>query len=250
MPEKNIDITTGWKVRGEIGFLSIENPPENWLEKPEFVSLDHLKDLLKSDPVKGLVIHGIGRHFSAGASIEKLMEMAEQKQVLLENIHRGHSLLTFIENFDMPVIAAIRGACFGGGLEVALATHVRICSRNALFAFPESNSGMMPGLGGTVRTVRTSGFPASLKMILGGDILNAEEALGMHLTDKITNNDPVEEAFLLLKKMTTDKPLKVIRSVMQALRNASELSLEEALQEETKLFCALASEESARRKSE
>ncbi len=245
--EKN-DSRFDWTVREEIGILSINNPPENYLEKPEFIALDKLKYLVDNNKLKGLVICGVGRHFSAGAKLDNLYDLAGDENVMKASIDQGKQLLSYINNLDIPVIAAIKGICFGGGLEITLASHIRICSQNALFAFPETNHGLISGLGGTARSLQILRFPAVLQMILSGDVVNAEEALEMHLIDHISTGDPIEEAFLLLKKLTTDKPLKVIYFVMQALRNASTLSLTEALKEETKLFCELASDEAKRRK--
>ena len=238
-----------WTVREEIGILSLNNTPENYFETPEFIPLDLLKNFIGTDQLKGMVICGVGRHFSAGAKLDSLYELSADADVLKTIMGRGQDLLSYIENLDIPVIAAIRGICFGGGLELALASHIRICSTNALFAFPEISHGMMPGLGGTWRSLQLSRFPDVLKMILSGDIVNAEEALEMNLVDKITTADPIEEAFLLLKKMTIDKPLKVIHSVMQAMRNSKTLPPDEALKEETRLFCELAADVAKRRNS-
>ena len=245
--EKN-DSKFDWSVREGIGILRINNPPENYLEKPEFIALDNLMYLVEKDQLKGLIICGVGRHFSAGARMDMLQNLSNDENSLKANIDQGKLLLSYIENLDIPVIAAIKGICFGGGLEIALATHLRICSPKALFAFPETNHGLIPGLGGTIRSIQISRFPHVLQMILSGDVVNAEEALEMHLIDKISTDDPIEEAFHLLKKMTTDKPFKVIHSVMQALRNARTLSQYDALKEETKFFCELASDEAKRRK--
>jgi enoyl-CoA hydratase/carnithine racemase len=239
-----------WLVRENIGILSINNPPENYLEQPEFVPLEQMKSFVTKDQIKGLIICGIGRHFSAGAKMDILQNLSSDGAELKTKLDQGKVLLSYLESLNIPVIAAIKGICFGGGLEIALATHIRICSPNALFAFPEINHGLIPGLGGTIRSIKQSKFPETLTMILSGDIVNAEEALEMHLIDKISTGDPMEDAFLLLKKMTTDKPMKVIHSVMLAIRNAKTLSPADALKEETKLFCELASDEAQRRSLE
>jgi enoyl-CoA hydratase/carnithine racemase len=249
MYKKRAEIKYDCKVLEGIGILTIDNPPENWLEQPEFIPLDHLKELVEEGQIKGLLISGTGRHFSAGAKLDSLFKMSEEQGKLKKSITRGKDLLAYIEGLDIPVVAAIKGVCFGGGLEIALASHIRICSSNALFAFPETNHSLIPGLGGTWRSLQLSQFPGVLKMILGGDVINAEEAQQMKLIDHITVNDPGDEALNLLKKMTTDKPLKVIRSVMTALRNARTLSSKEALKEETNLFCELAVDEARRRKN-
>ena len=249
MKKEKYDRLVEWTVREEIGILTLNNPPENYLVRPEFISCDKLRHYIEEDQLRGMIICSVGRHFSAGAKLDNLYDLSADENALKTDIEQGKFLLSYIENLDIPVITAIKGICFGGGLEIALVSHIRICSQNALFAFPESNHGFIPGLGGTARSLQISKFPGILKMILSGDVVNAAEALEMHLVDKISPDDPMEEAFHLLKKMTTDKPLKVIHTVMQALRNAKTLSLAEALKKETKLFCELASDEAKRRKA-
>ena len=159
-------------------------------------------------------------------------------------------LLGYLQDLDIPVAAAISGVCFGGGLEIALACHMRICSENALFAFPETNLGLMPGLGGTFRLGERLSLQDSLKMILGGDMINAEEALSLKVVDTIVKNEePLSYTFNFLRKITEGRPLKIINYVMQALKNSKRLPAEESMREETRMFCDLARIESNRRKT-
>jgi enoyl-CoA hydratase len=106
-------------------------------------------------------------------------------------------------------------------------------------------------LGGTVRLQQTVSPAAALTMILGGDTVNAEEALRIGLVDHIF---PREELFsagiALLRKMTRNRQPEVIHSVMKALRHSSTMTEEEAMREETRMFCKLAKKESERRSSE
>ena len=163
---------------------------------------------------------------------------------------KGKELLDYLQDLDIPVAAAISGVCFGGGLEIALACHMRICSENALFAFPETNLGLMPGLGGTFRLGERLSLQDSLKMILGGDMINAEEALSLKVVDTIIRNEePLLYTFHFLRKITEGRPLKIINYVMQALKNSKRLSAEESMREETRMFCDLARIESNRRKN-
>jgi enoyl-CoA hydratase/carnithine racemase len=163
-------------------------------------------------------------------------------------MNEGKTALNHLEGLTIPVVAAIQGICFGGGLEIALACHIRICSENALFAFPEINNGILPGLGGTVRFQELAGFPGSLKMILGGDMINAEDALELKLVDNIVPKSKLfDYTFNLLKKMTYERPLPVIHGVMQALQNARKLPRDEAMLRETRIFCELALAETERR---
>ena len=174
--------------------------------------------------------------------------MSHDEEIMESEINKGKALLRYVENLNIPVIAAIQGICFGGGLEIALSCHIRICSNNALFAFPESNQGIMPGLGGINSLREQISFPDALKFVLSGDMINAEEAKIMKLVDYIVPaDDLITYSMTLLKKMTEERRLKVINYVMKALHNARSMSLEEAIKEETRMFCELAKEEMNRR---
>ena len=156
-----------------------------------------------------------------------------------------------LQNLDLPVVAAINRVCFGGGLEIALACHIRVASENAMFAFPEVNQNLLPGMGGTVRLPALTGFSQAAMMILGGDTVNAIDAKKLGIIDILAPKDQaLEYATDLLRKMTHDRPVTVIRSVMQALKNASRMSGQDAMRAETRLFCSLAKEEALRRKME
>lgn len=237
-----------WEVNNNIGILGLDNPPGNYLESPEFIPVNLLKQLIESEEVKALLITGTGKHFSGGASREHLISMTQLDGKMIELMENGKTLLEYIEHLHIPAFAAIKGICFGGGLEIALSCHVRICTTNALFAFPESNQNIIPGLGGIYRLREQSSFLNTLKLVLGGDMIDAGEALQMKLVDHIVGNDELMGCSLkLVEKMTTGRPLKVIRYVMQALRNSSELSFTEAMKEETRMFCELAREEAGKR---
>jgi len=241
----------GWEIRDDIGIITINNPPENYLAKPDFVQLEILKKWTSYDYLRGLMITGTGKQFSGGGKLEHLFSMINAKEDISRKISDGKKVLDFLENLDIPVISAIQGICFGGGLEIALACHIRICSENALFAFPETNHGIMPGLGGTIRSQELIGFPMALKMILGGDMINAEDALEMKLVDFIVPKQKLHEySFNFLLRLTKDRPLDVIHAVMKVLRNARTLSVKDAMKKETHLFCELALAEAHRRKSQ
>lgn len=230
-----------WEKIGAIGILSIHNPPENFIEDPEFINKEHIKEVLRDNFLKGIIINGTGRHFSAGANIEKLRLLAQDEALLYKRMSDGKELIGTIEKMNIPVIAAVRGVCFGAGLEIALSCHIRICSENALFAFPEANHGIMPGLGGTVMLTKLIGAGRSAEIILSSEIVNSQKAHEIRLVDYVV---PVKElkafALNLLERMTSDREIDVIHSVMKSIRNSQNLSFEEALREETKLFCTLA----------
>ncbi|MFO7842329.1 MAG: enoyl-CoA hydratase/isomerase family protein [Bacteroidales bacterium] len=229
-----------WKREGDIGIFSLSNGKENYLEVPDFIQIEKLREWAEEPGLKGVIIHGAGRNLSAGANLEKLNELAKNYKLLSERITQGKNLLNFIEHLEIPVIAAINGVCFGGGLEIALACSMRIASKNALFAFPEINHGLIPGLGGAYRSVNLVKNKA-FEIILNGDMLNAEKALKIGLIDDIANDkDAFEYAHRKMLSMTEGRSPELIRFAMKALKNADLLSKEDALREETEMFCKLA----------
>jgi enoyl-CoA hydratase/carnithine racemase len=237
-----------FKIEHNLGIIRIDNPPANYLIKPEFIPAAVLRNWIEKNSLKGILVCGSGKHFSGGAELDRLFAMSNDEGIMESEINKGKALLHYVGNLNIPVVAAIQGICFGGGLEIALACHIRICSNNALFAFPETNQGIMPGLGG-INTLREQiFFPEALKFILSGDMINAEEAKLMKLVDYIVPaDDLIPHSMALLKKMTEDRKLKVINYVMKALHNAKTMGLEDAIKEETRMFCELAKEEMKRR---
>lgn len=237
MDQSNI---LSWKRQGDFGILSISNGKENYLDQPDFIDIELLRKWTSEEELKGIIIQGIGRNFSAGADLKNLTELTKNQNLLAEKINKGKKLLELIENLNIPVIASINGVCFGGGLEIALACHIRIASEKALFAFPETNHGLIPGLGGGYRIARLLRNKA-FEIVLKGDMINAHNAKEIGLIDYISEKkDSFDLAMEKLKSFTLDRSLEVIHYAMQAIHNASRLSREEALKIETELFCKLA----------
>jgi enoyl-CoA hydratase len=236
------------ELNGCIAVIKLSNPPQNFIKNPSFVSRNFLQNIAEMEEVKGIVITGMGRHFSAGADLSTVFQMAKNVKNLNEQMQAGKDLLEFISFFPLPVIAAINGVCWGGGLEIALACHIRFASAKALFAFPEINSNLMPGLGGIYRIAHKTGTAKSLAILLSGDTFDAEKALECSIIEKITEENVLEYSIQYLKNLVESKPKKVISNIMQAIHNAKTLELHEALHEETRLFCELALDEGANRR--
>jgi 3-hydroxyacyl-CoA dehydrogenase len=137
-----------------------------------------------------IIIAGEGRMFCGGADIGDFDgdsgQLAQLRDVFL-----------LIENSPKPVIIAVHGMALGGGLELALAGHVRIAQMGAKFALPEISLGLLPGAGGTQRLPRLIGARAALKMMLGGKPVSADEARALGLIDQVVDGDPVELALTL-----------------------------------------------------
>ncbi|TGX49099.1 3-hydroxyacyl-CoA dehydrogenase [Sphingomonas gei] len=144
-----------------------------------------------SDPTsEAIIIAGEGRMFCGGADISDFdgdhAQFAQLRDTLL-----------LIENSPKPVIIAIHGMALGGGLELALAGHVRVAQKGAKFALPEISLGLLPGAGGTQRLPRLIGARAALGMMLSGKPMSADEALALGLIDEVIEGDPIEAALSL-----------------------------------------------------
>ena len=225
---------------GNIGLLEIHNPPENFLEKPEFIELEKLQEFVESG-IKVLVVSGTGRNFSAGADLESLKKQITNINIFKEQLTQANHLLNYISTLEIPVIAAISGVCFGAGLEIALACDIRICDENALFAFPEINHDLIPGLGGTKRLLELTGKSTAIELVLQGDMINAEKALHLRIVDKrVEKKQAIKHSMELAKKMTENRPLQVINAVMKSIRNSKIMNIDEVIKEDAKVFSNLA----------
>ncbi len=239
-----------WEVVDNFGIFTINNPPQNFLIEPEIVRLSDLQRWTSDETLRGLIVQGKGRHFSAGADKNNILT-APDEEGIRNNLTKGKKVLDYLWDLPIPTIAAIRGVCFGGGLEVALSCHIRICSDKALFSFPETGLGIMPGLHGTVKLPRIVGMAKAIDILLTGKTLDAQEALRLKLVDYVVPaNEVFDYSLDYLKRLTGDKPIRVIRAVVQSFINARKLSEDEAIEKGSLMFCDLAVGLATKSKSE
>lgn len=233
------------EIQDGVGVLTLSHPPYNTLTHPEVADREFLVALLARPDLKGLVVTGAGRHFSAGAApseVDRLIHDPDPAP-LAAAFQAGKAFLSTLAFAPVPVVAAIRGCCLGGGLEIALAAHFRVASENATLAFPEAGLGLLPGLGGTVLGTEALPRGVLLDLLLSARALGAREALALGLVDRVVPTaDVMPAAKALLQDLVGNRPPRVVRAVMQAMHNARRLSRDEALAEETRLFLSLARE--------
>src|SRR5207302_5723930 len=122
----------------------------------------------------------------------------------------GQDLLTRLEKLRVPVVAAIHGACLGGGLETALACRYRVCTDHpkTSLALPEVQLGLIPGMGGTQRLPRLVGLQAALDMILTGRSVRAKRALQMGLVDEMVHPAILREIAIDRARLLADRKLR------------------------------------------
>ncbi len=170
--------------RGRIAVLKLNNPPVNGLGWPVRESLDEAIPRLRDDAeVDGIVVTGDGRMFCAGADIREFGTTPPAHIRILPEI------LVDLENLDKPVVAAIHGVAAGGGLELALACHHRLCTPKAKLGLPEVTLGILPGAGGTQRLPRVAGVEAALELIVSGRLISEKEAAHHGIVDKLVDGD-------------------------------------------------------------
>ena len=141
-----------------------------------------------SGQIKALILTGNHRFFSAGADLNEISQLTAAQA--FEFSRRGQALMQAIDEFPVPVIAAIRGYCMGGGMDLALACDYRIASPDAIFGHRGASLGVMTGWGGTQRLPRLIGKARAMQMFLLAEMVKAEEALRIGLVDRIAD-DPV-----------------------------------------------------------
>jgi enoyl-CoA hydratase/carnithine racemase len=177
------------EVGGSIARLVLAAPPRNDMTLDFFAHLAGLcAGALRHDGLRGLIIHGVGRHFSSGADVAELLAISASDPARAEALlYQNHRSFSQLERLPYPVVAAIGGVCLGAGLELALACRYRVAARRAVFALPEVSFGLLPGCGGTVRLPRLVGAPLAIELILTGRTLLADEALAVGLVDQVVD---------------------------------------------------------------
>ena len=180
--------TVHYETRGNIALLSIDNPPVNPLSSGVRQGLfDGVSNALADDAIEAIVLTGMHRAFIAGADISEFGAAATEGVGLGEALDK-------MEGSTKPIIAAINGTAFGGGLEVALCCDYRIAAATAPVGLPEVKLGLLPGAGGTQRLPRLIGAEAAVQAIVSGNPIMAPEALTMGIVDRVANGDIVGDA--------------------------------------------------------
>ncbi len=234
---------------GAVATVSVSRPEKlNALNDATLVELHRAFGELEGEEAARCVILTGGEarkpSFVAGADIAELAgqdPLAAKARSAL-----GQALCDRIEGLGKPVIAAINGFAFGGGLELALACHIRLASRDARMGLPEVTLGLIPGFGGTQRLPRLVGIGVALELIASGRHLLADEALAIGLVNAVHAPDRLlPEAAQLAGRIAANGPVAVRLAMEAALRGRSQ-PLDEALRYEQNLFGLVSATEDMR----
>ena len=204
-----------------IAVITINNPPVNALSPgvPEGIS-EALDQIAKDDSTKAAVLIGGGRTFVAGADIKEFGKMTSGKP-------RGAGLLPLLlkmEDSSKPVIVAIHGTAFGGGLELAMAGHYRVAVSTAQVGQPEVKLGIIPGAAGTQRLPRLAGVAKAVEMCMTGNPVKADEALKFGIIDRLIEGDLLAGAVAFAREVA-GKPAPKTRERNEKLGSAADNAL-------------------------
>ncbi len=230
----------GYTIEDWLGRVTLSNPPNNLLTRPDFEDPERLRKFLETPQLKAVIIQGEGRHFCGGADLDSLSgQLADPKQMALL-MGKGKALLEIVRGATVPVMALVRGSCLGAGLEIALACHFRFSSSNAMLGFPESEHGFMPGFSGTLTAPATTGFSGAMDLIISGKMVRGDEAASLGLVDKAVPSKELEPAAIAyLRSLTEGRTIAQIRAILTAIHKSTGSSHAEAQKLETDLFIKL-----------
>jgi enoyl-CoA hydratase len=224
------------EIKNSVLVITINRPDKlNALNKQTIEELhDTLVEAENQHEIRAVIITGAGQKaFVAGADISEFANFSVSEGKQLSSL--GHfKIFNFIENFSKPIIAAVNGFALGGGLELAMACHIRVVSENAKMGLPEVSLGLIPGYGGTQRLAQLLGKGKAFEMIVTAEMIGAQEAHKWGLANYVvTQEELLNKCFELTSKISTKSPtaiktaIKVINAGYNNNLNGYEVEIEE-----------------------
>jgi enoyl-CoA hydratase len=225
-----------------IALVTVNRPDKlNALNAETVSRLDAvLREVAGDEGIRVVILTGAGgKAFVAGADIAELARMGPVDGVQVSRA--GQATFRFLERMPKPVIAAVNGFALGGGLELALACHIRLASSRARFGLPEVKLGIIPGYGGTVRLPRLVGRGRALEMMLTGEMIDAAEAFRIGLVNRVEEPEALlDTAREMARTMIANGPI-AIALALEAVDRGVSTTIDDAQILESNLFGLLAS---------
>ncbi|MFC2338722.1 MAG: enoyl-CoA hydratase-related protein [Olsenella sp.] len=226
------------EVQDRVAVLTIDRPKALNALNPEVLNdLKAAFEGIDQSEVRCVILTGAGdKSFVAGADIAAMSTMTKAEGEAFGK--QGNDVFLMVENFPLPVIAAVNGFALGGGNELAMSCDIRLASENALFGQPEVGLGITPGFGGTQRLARVVGVGMAKQLVYSATNIKASEALRIGLVNAVYAPDQLMDAARKLAgKIASNAPIAV-RNCKRAINEGIELPIAEAVQVEERLFGA------------
>jgi len=234
-------------VEDRVAIVTIDHRPVNALDRQTMQELKQVVDALREDAtVKAVIVTGAGSlAFVAGADIKEVGQLRSPQEAQ-QVAAFGQAVFLSLQRLGKPVIAAINGVCLGGGLELAMACHLRISGDRARFGQPEINLGIIPGWGGTQRLPRLIGKAKATEWILTGDVVTAQEAHRLGLVNQVVPQDHVLKAAKDLARKIVSKGGVAVTEALKAIDTGLDQPLDAGLAKEADAFGRVAATEDSK----
>jgi enoyl-CoA hydratase len=230
--------------RERVSVVSLDDPDtRNSLSPPMLSEIVAALEAADADPeIRCIVLAGADRVFAAGADIRMLAEAGANDMYLGERRAQWDA----IRRVRTPTVAAVSGACLGGGLELALSCDLLLCSRRSKFGLPETQLGLIPGAGGTQLLTRVVGTALAMDVILSGRVLNGEQAVAAGLASRALPEESwLEDAIAVAAEIAARPPLAQLLA-KESVRRALDLPLEAGIEAERRAFAMVLGSDDAR----
>ena len=235
---ETVEVAVGDRVDG-VATVTLSRPDaRNALNAQVRAELKDVLDAIEASDVRVVVLTGSAESgaFVAGADVTELRERGPFEQ---REASKRPRVYEYVDDLEQPVIGAINGHALGGGCELAQACDTRIAREDAKLGQPEINLGIMPGGGGTQRLPRLVGEGQAMRLILSGEIIDAEEARDIGLVDEVLPEDEFDERVYELAGRMAEKSPLALEFAKKAVKASSRMDLEQGIEYEAELFAQL-----------
>ena len=235
---ETVDVAVGDEVE-HVATVTLSRPDaRNALNAQVRAELKDVLDAIEASDVRVVVLTGSEESgaFVAGADVKELRERGPIEQ---REASKRPRVYEYVDDLEQPVIGAINGHALGGGCELAQACDTRIAREDAKLGQPEINLGIMPGGGGTQRLARLVGEGQAMRLILSGEIIDAEEAGDIGLVDEVCTADEFDGRVYELAGRMADKSPLALEFAKKAVKASSRMDLEAGIEYEAELFAQL-----------
>jgi enoyl-CoA hydratase len=216
-------------IENRVALITINRPPLNVLPAAVYHKLcDTIIGLVERKEARAVIVTGSGKAFVSGLDIKDInaLKNAEENNAMTLGMKK---VFRRIEKLPRPIIAAINGFCFGGGLEFALSCHLRFASSEAKLALPEINVGVIPSFGGTQRLPRVIGRGQALELMLTGRQVSGDEAYRLGLVNAVFPAAEFLDKVKQLAAQIAEKNPQAVEATVRAVTEGLELDPDEAM---------------------